>query len=226
MRVAIGAVIVLVLVALCCAVVFAMLAPHGESRTVGDGRGEPEAPTAAAPQVPGSTGEPTGGADTPAATATPGIFVHVLGAVHDSGLYELAADSRVVDAVGAAGGMTRKADETRVNLARFLVDGEQLYVPEVGEDDVPASGGASGGASGADGGATGGTGAASPAAPVNINTADAATLETLPRVGPAMAARIIEWREANGGFATVDDLLAVTGIGEKTLEALRALVTV
>ncbi|WP_372508448.1 helix-hairpin-helix domain-containing protein [Salinibacterium sedimenticola] len=142
-----------------------------------------------------------------APTAT--IYVHVHGAVAAPGLFELPQGSRVVDAIAAAGGFTAEADRAAVNLARFVEDGEQLGVPVAG---------AAGEATGTPGVAADGR--------VNLNTADAAALETLPRVGPAMSARIIEWREANGRFTAIEDLLAVTGIGEKTLEGLRELVTV
>lgn len=135
------------------------------------------------------------------------IYVHVDGMVGTPGLYELSAGARAVDAIAAAGGFTVEADRSAVNLARFVDDGEQLIVPAAGAEGPTA-------------GIPAGDGR------VNLNTADAATLETLPRVGPAMAAKIIEWRETNGRFATVDDLLAVSGIGEKTLEGMRSLVTV
>ncbi len=134
----------------------------------------------------------------------PVMLVHVLGEVVDPGLYELSEGDRVVDAVAAAGGFTEAAEQGGVNLARPLADGEQLVVPAVGQ--APAAGVVSDGR-------------------VNLNTADQATLETLPRVGPALAARIIAWRDANGGFASVDDLLNVTGIGQKTFDGLRDLVT-
>ena len=107
------------------------------------------------------------------------------------------------------GGFAPGADEAAVNLARPLSDGEQLHVPAVGA--APAAGGA---------------GAAPGDGRVNLNTADAAQLDTLPRIGPAMAQRIIEWRDANGRFTSVEDLLAVPGIGDKMLETLRDLVTV
>lgn len=143
-------------------------------------------------------------ADTAAAAS---ILVHVLGAVAVPGVYELGDGDRVLDAIAAAGGRGADADLGAVNLARPLKDGEQLVVPRIGE--VAATGAASVG----DG-------------RVNINTADAAALDTLPRVGPALAERIIAWREANGGFGSVDDLLSVTGVGEATLAGLRDLVTV
>ncbi|MET0673278.1 MAG: ComEA family DNA-binding protein [Microbacterium pygmaeum] len=139
-----------------------------------------------------------------------GLYVHVSGAVNGPGLYLLHEGDRVVDAVAAAGGFAPGADEQAVNLARILSDGEQLVVPLVGQEPV--------------GGA-----AAAPAAGdgrVNLNTADAGALDTLPRIGPALAQRIIDWREANGRFTSVEDLLAVPGIGDKMLESLRDLVSI
>lgn len=130
------------------------------------------------------------------------IYVHVLGAVERPGLYVLRADSRVVDALAAAGGSTDAADLAGVNLARRVEDGEQILVPVVGavaDPSAPPSGDGT----------------------VDLNTADQAALEELPGIGPALAERIVAWREDNGRFRTVDDLLAVPGIGEKVLEGLR-----
>lgn len=135
------------------------------------------------------------------------VYVHVLGAVDRPGLYVLAADARVVDALAAAGGTSADADLRAVNLARPLTDGEQLFVPVVGEAGEAAGGVASDGR-------------------IDLNTADQAQLETLPRIGPALAQRIIQWREANGRFRSVDDLIAVSGIGDKLLAAIRELVRV
>ncbi|MFS0732927.1 ComEA family DNA-binding protein [Microbacterium sp. 1P10UB] len=151
------------------------------------------------------------------------LYVHVLGAVAQPGLFVLPTGSRVVDAVAAASGFLPTADRTGVNLARPLSDGEQLRIPAVGEvlaDDATDTGGSAGSGSGGAGG--GGTGDGR----VNLNTADEAALDTLPRIGPAMAQRIIQWRDDNGRFTSVEDLLAVPGIGEKMLESLRELVTV
>lgn len=130
------------------------------------------------------------------------IYVHVLGAVERPGLYVLRADSRVVDALAAAGGSTDAADLAGVNLARRVEDGEQILVPVVGavaDPSAPPSGDGT----------------------VDLNTADQAALEELPGIGPALAERIVAWREDNGRFRTIDDLLAVPGIGEKVLEGLR-----
>ncbi len=190
-----GAVVVLVLVALGCAVLVAALGDYGSTASVA--RSEPGAPAGA-----------SSGASTAASESIVGavVFVHILGAVERPGLYSLREGDRAVDAVAAAGGFTDAADRAQLNLARFVVDGEQIYVPAVGETPAGTPGAAQG--------------------KVNLNTADAAALETLPRVGPALAARIINWREANGRFSTVEDLLSVTGIGQKTFDGLKDLVTV
>lgn len=145
----------------------------------------------------------------PAATVAPvpaSLYVHVHGAVGEPGLYRLETGARVVDVIAAAGGFADDADHAGVNLARQVGDGEQLYVPRVGE--TPAAGAEVG-----DG-------------RVNLNTADVAALDTLPRIGPALAERIIAWREEHGRFTSVEDLLAVPGIGDKMLQSLRELVTV
>lgn len=139
-------------------------------------------------------------------SVTAGILVHVLGAVTRPGLYELSEGDRVVDAIALAGGLSDGADPAGVNLARLVSDGEQLIVPLEGAAPAPGQPVAGDGR-------------------VNINTADATALDTLPRVGPAMAERIIAWREANGGFSSIEDLLDVSGIGDATLDGMRDLVT-
>ncbi len=136
------------------------------------------------------------------------IYVHILGQVVRPGLYELPDGSRAVDAVAAAGGFTPQADAAGLNLARFVSDGEQIVVPAIGEVTPGAAPGVAG-----DG-------------RVNLNTADAATLDTLPGVGPATAANILAWREEHGRFESVDDLLDVGVIGTAKLDAIRDLVTV
>jgi competence protein ComEA len=136
------------------------------------------------------------------------IYVHILGQVERPGLYELPDGARAVDAVAAAGGFTAQADAAGLNLARFVSDGEQIVVPAIGE--APA-----GGAPGISGDGR-----------VNLNTADAAALDTLPGIGPATAAKILAWREEHGRFESIEDLLDVGGIGEAKLDAIRDLVTV
>lgn len=148
----------------------------------------------------------------PVATAGPAgrLYLHVSGAVREPGLYVLPPGARVVDAIAAAGGFADDAARDGVNLARTVGDGEQLAVPRQGEA-APATPAAPG---------------ESPDGRVDLNTADATLLETLPRIGPALAERIIAWRDDNGGFTSVEDLLAVPGIGDTVLESLRDLVTV
>lgn len=135
------------------------------------------------------------------------MLVHVLGAVTRPGLVELSSGARVVDAIAAAGGLTPEADPAGVNLARAVVDGEQLFVAAVGQAP-PVQAGAAGEAGGSVDGL------------VHLNTADVAALDTLPRIGPALAQRIIDWREANGPFTSVEQLLEVAGIGDAILTGL------
>lgn len=167
-----------------------------------------------APSVPVPLGTPrTDDGPGPGApdAAAAGLLVHVVGAVHEPGLVTVPDGARVADALEAAGGVTGEADLTAVNLARAVVDGEQLYVPLPGEA-VPVPPGAAPGAAAAGPDARG---------TVDINTADAAALEALPGVGPAIAQAIVEWRAANGPFASVDELEDVPGIGPSTLEKMR-----
>ncbi|WP_240347270.1 helix-hairpin-helix domain-containing protein [Curtobacterium sp. 24E2] len=187
------------------------------------------APTAAAPTAGSSTaGMPTAGSST--AGPAPGaafVVVHVLGAVERHGVVRLPLSSRVTDAIERAGGATADADLDRLNLARVLTDGERLYVPRVGEDEVPAAldpvdgGAAAGGGDGA--GATGATAAAGTGADsvVDLNNADQTALETLPGIGPGLAGRILAWRDEHGRFTAVEDLLDVSGIGDVRFAELR-----
>lgn len=138
------------------------------------------------------------------------LVVDVAGKVRRPGIAVLPAGARVVDALEAAGGARRGVDLTALNLARPVVDGEQILVgvaPAAGVAgtlDSPAPGGD---------------------ALVNLNTADEAALDTLPGVGPVTADAILAWRDSNGGFTSVDELLEVDGIGEATLADLAPLVT-
>ena len=152
-------------------------------------------------------------------TATAQLVVHVAGAVLDPGVYELAPGSRVSDALARAGGARPDGDVGRLNLAEPLADGTRLYVPVSGEEPPVPVGTQGGGA----GGGAGGVGSAGgePGGPVvDVNTAPAEELESLPGIGPATAAAIVRQRQTQP-FASVDDLLAVPGIGPAKLEALR-----
>ena len=153
---------------------------------------------------------------TPAAEPTP-ILVHAAGAVQTPGVYLFRGEARVLDLIEAAGGLTLDADYDRVNLAATLFDGQWVYFPLVGQTAIPAPLGGSGPSGG---------GPAARSGPLNLNTATAEQLESLPGVGPATAAAIIEHRRRIGGFASVDGLLAVSGIGPSKLDQIRDLVAV
>jgi competence protein ComEA len=175
-------------------------------------RSEPEAvgPTAPARVTEGLV-TPADRPDDPAASPT-ALVVDVAGRVRRPGIAVLDPGARVVDALEAAGGARPGVDLSSLNLARALVDGEQILV------GVPAPPGLIG------------AGKASvdppPGGLVNLNTADLTQLEALPEVGPVTAQAIIGWREEHGGFSAVDELLDVDGIGEATLSQLAPLVTV
>ncbi|MGC1206670.1 MAG: helix-hairpin-helix domain-containing protein [Ornithinimicrobium sp.] len=162
------------------------------------------------------------------------MYVHVIGAVSEPGVVEVPSGARVSDVVQSAGGATRSADLSRINLARLVLDGERIWVPVRGEEppDEAAEPIAPGVAATPDGSAAGsagaGEGGAAAGAPVavDINTADSGVLQTLPGVGPVTAESILAWRTEHGGFSSVEELMEVSGIGPRTLEKLEPLVTV
>jgi competence protein ComEA len=147
----------------------------------------------------------------PRAAESPKLVVHVVGAVRRPGLYRLREGSRIADALARAGGATRKADLTVVNLAAPLADGVQVMVP----GRLPAGAAAS---------SASGTSAAAQSGPVHLNTATLEQLDALPGVGPVTAQKILDYRQQNGGFASVDELDAVPGIGPARMEQLREVV--
>jgi competence protein ComEA len=145
----------------------------------------------------------------PSSTIT--LIVDVAGAVHQPGVYEFAEGDRVIDAIERAGGPMPKADLGLLNLAAPLTDGTQILVPKAGPPGA---------------GVPGSTAPGSSTGLININTASATELETLSGIGEVLAATIIEYREQNGPFASVDALMDVSGIGPATLEEIRDQVTV
>lgn len=158
------------------------------------------------------------------------VVVQAAGAVRSPGVYRLRSGARVDDLVRAAGGLAGDADADRVNLAAPLSDGERVWLPRLGEAEPPeVVAGAGGGPSGAGRVPSTGTGSGSAgttSGPVDLNSASAAELETLPGVGPATAASIVAYREEHGRLGSVDDLLEVRGIGEAKLEQIRPMATV
>jgi competence protein ComEA len=173
------------------------------------------APAASAAPSPSSSTATTTAAD---------LVVHAAGAVAVPGVHRVPGGSRVADLLVAAGGPAPDADLDRVNLAAPLTDGERVWIPRVGEEAPPVVAGTPPAPAPGGDGAGGAPGAA--AGPVDLNTATAVELDTLPGVGPATAAAIIEHRERAGPFRSVDDLLDVPGIGDAKLAQLRDLVVV
>ena len=163
--------------------------------------------------APAVTAETSSAASTPEQTAG-SVFVHIDGAVVAPGVYELTgAHPRVNDAVMAAGGLAEDADTSALNLAAVLSDGEKIHVPRKGEA-VATGQVSSGAASRPDAGA-------SSSGVININTATAEELDSLPGIGPSTAAAIVEDRERNGPFSSPEDLVRVSGIGEGKFSKLK-----
>lgn len=152
----------------------------------------------------------------PPPTAKP-IVVHVAGAVAQPGVYSLAPGSRVEDAIQAAGGLLPEANGAALNLAAFVQDGERVVAPTLPPAITPGAPAV-----------RSGTAEPLPEAGqlININTASKAELESLPGIGPVTAQQIIAYREANGPFAQIEDIMDVPGIGEKTFEQIKDLITV
>lgn len=170
----------------------------------------------------GAEGRIEGTADGPA----DGVVVHVAGAVVKPGVVRLPAGSRVHQAIAASGGAAPGADLNGLNLALVIVDGQKIQVPRKGEVlhlEGPAGGTSGTGMAGQDGGHSAG---GADGLKVNLNTATLAELDALPKVGPVLAQRILDWRKDHGSFKTAEDLDAVDGVGPKMLEALLPLVTV
>jgi len=150
----------------------------------------------------------------PAPTATP-LTIYITGEVASPGIYKLPKNSRIQDVIDAAGGLTEEANVNGVNLAARVSDGQQVDIPKKAPELTIGS--ETGGTPGA-GGFLG--------APININTAAEAELETLPGIGPTLAQRIVEYRTAFGFFGRIEDLMNVSGLGPATFEQIKPFVTV
>jgi competence protein ComEA len=165
-----------------------------------------------APPIVGSAQDPGGDGSAPGAAqgASGRAVVYVVGAVRRPGLYELAQGSRVADAVARAGGVTRKADPAALNLAAPIADGQQVLVPArlpqavAAAQGVPVPG--------------------VPAGPIQLSSATAEQLDSLPGIGPATAQKILDYRAEHGAFRSVDELDEVPGIGPTRVDQLRGLV--
>ena len=222
-----GSVLLVLAVVLALRAVLTSTAAGGESAPAAAGATAAARPSAAVstagPRAATAPGGPAPGGPSAGAGS---VVVHVTGAVIRPGVVTLGEGSRVNDAISAAGGVSPDADTQQLNLARVLTDGEQIRVPRIGEvlpDPAPQSGAAATPGVGTD---PGKPGAGSASGTVNINTASASDLEKLPGIGPALAQRIVEYRDSHGPFASVDALTDVPGIGKAKLEALREQATV
>ena len=152
----------------------------------------------------------------PSAIAGRRSVVYVAGAVKRPGLYTLASDARINDAIARAGGFTAQADDAAVNLAERVADGEEIRVPRAGEtwpSPSPRSRAAAR------------KRRAPPAAPIDINTADAAALASLPGLGATLAQRIVDYRSVNGPFASLDELADVSGVTQRRIDAIAPYLT-
>jgi competence protein ComEA len=172
--------------------VAAALAVFAATRLFGGGEGGP-----AEVRIDGGGARPT------ARSNTPDLYVHVAGAVRRPGLLRLPTDTRVAGALERAGGPTRRADLTAVNLAAKVQDGQQIVVPVLGAAAAP------------------GAAAEPPGSQVHLSTATPEQLYEVDGIGPTLAERIVEYRDAHGGFGSIDELARVEGIGEKRLATLR-----
>ncbi len=150
------------------------------------------------------------------------LVVHITGAVQSPGVVSLPAGSRLKDAIENAGGLKPEADTQALNLAAFVEDGQRIFIPSQGSVDSPELEPASR----AQGIELPEPGMPTAAGPVNINTATQDELESLPGIGPAIAQRIILYRETNGAFTSIEDIQKVEGIGQKKFEAIMYLITV
>lgn len=196
--------------------------------------GHPDADAAAGSAAGAATDSSSTTGSHPAGASADGVpgqastlVVHVVGEVAEPGIVELTPGARVQDVIAAAGGATEGASLTALNLARQVSDGERIEVPDAELAAEWTSGeAASPGAGASIGGTPGGAGRAETGTRIAVNRASATELEALNGIGPALAQRIIEWRDDNGGFSAIDDLLQVPGIGAKKLDGLRDQVVV
>jgi competence protein ComEA len=156
---------------------------------------------------------PSGDPSAPSSPSPSAVVVDVAGKVHHPGVVTLPAGARVIDAINKAGGVRRGAKTDTLNLARRVVDGEQILVG-ITATPAPAAVPPSS------------AGTAPPGTPIDLNTATAAELDQLPGVGPVLAQRIVDYRTQHGGFHSVDDLRRVSGIGDAKFADIKDLVRV
>ena len=151
--------------------------------------------------------------------ASPMIYVDIDGKVKNPGVYQVAENSRIFQVIELAGGLTKDADTSSINQAEAVYDGAKIHIPGKDEEMASASLTESGSVDGSDTGQTA-------YGKININTAGPGELEKLPGIGQVTAARIIDYRTANGSFHSIEDIKNVSGIGDKTFEKMKDQITV
>ena len=144
------------------------------------------------------------------------MYVDISGAVVNPGVYEVGSQTRLFQVIEMAGGLTENADVNSLNRAEIVCDGQKIIVGILGEPSAAVS--ESSGSQSAQSGITNGK--------VNLNLAGSATLQTIPGIGPSKADRIIDYRNTNGRFRKIEDIMNITGIGEKTFESIKDYITV
>ncbi|MBF8807920.1 MAG: helix-hairpin-helix domain-containing protein [Enterococcus lacertideformus] len=153
-------------------------------------------------------------------TANQMIYVDVKGAVNKPGMYTFSIEARVYDVIQKSGGLTAMADEKQINLAAKITDQQLIYVPEIGEELTETQ---------TKGGQLGDTGISMPTdndEKINLNTADLIGLQQIPGIGEKKAQEIIQYRQENGSFKSIDELQEISGIGQKTVEKIKNFVTI
>ena len=198
--------------------------------TATDAGGGRDGPAEGAPgqEAQAQPADSAGGQDSKGGDSAGKAVVHVAGAVARPGVVQLPAGSRVHDAITAAGGAVQEADLDRLNLALVVQDGQKIHVPVQGEpeEDLPGSTGGGEPGSGSGGSPADGSNGTPGGTKTNLNTAGIEELDALPKVGPVLAQRIVDWRTEHGRFSSVEELDAIDGVGPKMLETLLPLVTV
>ena len=164
-------------------------------------------------------GEGTASAEEQARSEEPAepLYVDIGGEVKSPGVYKMRRGSRVFEVIEKAGGLTKHADTTTLNQAEEVTDGQKLWIPSDRDDPVPGTS--------AEAGSTASAGTDSEGK-ININTADADTLQNIPGIGPVTAQKIIDYRSANGNFDSIEEITSVSGIGEKTFAKMKDHITV
>ncbi len=179
--------------------------------------------TQVASESTGDAGEVADGVAGTTGASSGKLYVDISGEVERPGVYEVSEGTRLFEVIEQAGGLTDEADIDSLNRAETVADGQKILISAKGENSNGSQGSQSG--SGTNNGSSTGSGTTGDGK-VNINTAESAELQTIPGIGPSKAARIIEYRQTNGNFATIEDIQNISGIGSKTFESIKDYITV